>query len=154
MAAQYISDQIKTRGAKGVVDAADVAYSYKTEGIEQIDKSVADKIEDLEDAIENLQPANIDEQIASVNNSVTQANTAKQLAESAKDLALSYKNAAETAANSVQDLKSDLETVKELADTFSTGFDADATFAIVSETQYNNTNKSDLRDNCIYFCYK
>lgn len=48
MAAQYISDQIKTRGAKGVVDAADVAFSYKTEGIEQIDKSVKDIIEDLQ----------------------------------------------------------------------------------------------------------
>lgn len=66
MAAQYISDQIKTRGAKGVVDAADVAYSYKTEGIEQIDKSIKDVIDEL---IENI-PEDLSQRISEIEENI------------------------------------------------------------------------------------
>ena len=55
MAAQYISDQIKTRGAKGVVDADDIAYSYKTDEIEQITTTVKNTLDSLKSGVSSIE---------------------------------------------------------------------------------------------------
>ena len=74
-----INEQL-TGGYKGVVDAANVAYSYKEEeGIEKIDKSVKKAIEELNTSIDEVTNLNSDilaaaNQINSLNATI---NTAK-----------------------------------------------------------------------------
>lgn len=143
--------QLKPGGFEGVVDAEDVAYSYKTEGgIKQIDKSLKDKIDEIFLEIQKETNIDLTDQLDKIQRAVQSSLAAQKASEDARDLAQQYKN-------SIQETSEDLEHIKELANTFSTAFDADANFVICSEEEYNNAGNGDnppLVDNCIYFCYK
>ena len=168
MAAQYISDQIKTRGAKGVVDAADVAFSYKTEGIEQIDKSVKDVIEDLQhnglnnsanniiykEAVGSIPVITVKDKLDSLDNVVSQfpnLTTFKSDIEEIKSDVKSIQNdIEEKVTDEVLDNLTNLNTV---ADQLKVSFDQDAQYVILSQDSYNNLESSQKENNCLYFIY-
>lgn len=175
MAAQYISDQIKTRGAKGVVDADDIAYSYKTDGIEQINTSVKDEIDTIKNLIENTGNTADKIQYVYTQNGEQITTTVKNTLDSLKSGVSSIeenKNATQQFYNQAVEIKSKIDTLKEnisgiveetnsnikslqkIAESFNTAFDADARFEIMSTSTYNAKKAAnELVSNCIYFCY-
>lgn len=112
----------------------------------QIPDNLQDQINSMKQQIENTQ-ATI-EQLGDIDSKVTEA---AQSANSAKDQA----NLAKVYKESIEATKADIEVIKEAGATFNTAFDADATFAIVTEDEYNTAKEAGtLNKNCIYFCYK
>ena len=168
MAAQYISDQIKTRGAKGVVDADDIAYSYKTDGIEQINTSVKDEIDTIKNLIENTGNTADKIQYVYTQNGKQITTTVKNTLDSLKSGVSSIeenKNATQQFYNQAVEIKeniskivektnSNIKSLQEIAESFNTAFDADARFEIMSTSTYNAKKAAnELVSNCIYFCY-
>ena len=164
-------------GALGVAD--DIAYDWTDTTTDPggnpkfvMNKSVKEKIAELQQNIEQQQTPSADDiiytgdesiksaidslndQMDSVSEDVHDATTAKNLAQAAAQNAQTYAANAENSANSLNDLREDVEEIKDIANTFATAFDADASFAIISEQEYQSLPSEDLVKNCIYFCYQ
>ena len=131
-----INEQL-TGGYKGVVDAANVAYSYKEEeGIEKIDKSVKKAIEELNTSIDEVTNLNSDilaaaNQINSLNATI---NTAKN----------ELTEIVENAENDIADIKLTANLLKRSLDT-------DAQFQVLSQSEYTAIIEKD--PNTMYFIY-
>lgn len=140
----------------GLADANDIVYSTREvsagdgETVAIKDKSVLDKLNEIEQSIENI--GDID--TTDLQTYVTQAESARTVA---SQQALAAANSATQAAESVAEvntIKDRLNNVEDIARTFSTGFDAANEMAIVSEAEYELAKANNqLTPNCIYFCY-
>lgn len=131
-----INEQL-TGGYKGVVDAANVAYSYtEEEGIEKIDKSVKKAIEELNTSIDSVTNLNSDilaaaNQINSLNATI---NTAKnELTEI------------------VESTENDIADIKLTANLLKRSLDTDAQFQVLSQSEYTAIIEKD--PNTMYFIY-
>lgn len=163
----------------GLADANDIVYSTKEvsagdgETVAIKDKSVLDKLNDIEQAIDSIDSNSsadnviyennisvksaidtLNNRISSFDGDIEDATAAKNLAQAAAQNAQTYATNAENSANSLNDLREDIQEIKDIADTFATAFDADAAFAIISEQEYQQLPQEDLVKNCIYFCYQ
>lgn len=160
-----ILGQIKPGGFTGVADVNDIAYSYKTEGgIEQMDKSLKDKLDELQNNI----PSGLEESLDSISQQVTQASgyatnarqyavdaqAANQNAQSAKSDVTALRQQVETLVNTTSE---DINFIKGIAQNFSGVIDSTSEFAIVTESDYNKMKNGQdgmaLSPNTIYFCY-
>lgn len=142
-----VSQELTTNAYSGILARADkIAYSTSTDadGDEIMQQSIKSKIDQIASELENIDNSESMEQIQ---NAVSQAR-------SSATAAVNAQNAAQAAQQVIETTKDKLDRVEDLAKTFSTGFDADATFSIVSTNEYNAVAAAGrLNPNCIYFCY-
>lgn len=165
-----VQQQIESSGYKGVADADQIAYSYKTEnGIEVMDKTVKDKLDEgemfdqnttlREKVLEMLDSEHYAQSYAEdAEDAADRAEAAAINAESQKDLVDSIASekvaALDAKANQVEaNYQSQIQQINDIhtaINEFKTSFEVDKDFAVVSQQEYNNSTKN---PGTIYFIY-
>lgn len=146
----------ESTGFKGIADASEIAYSYKTEnGIEQIDKSVKDKIQDLETS----GSSEVAERLDTLENNVSAlrdlaldeltVRTYKESAASSAAQASQDKQTIQDYANSVLGRISSLESI---AHDLQTSLIQDAEISVISEASYDQLTEQE-KANRLFFIY-
>ena len=154
-----VQQQIESSGYKGVADADQIAYSYKTEnGIEVIDKTVKDKLDEGEMFDQNT---TLKEKVVEMLDS---EHYAQSYAEDAEDAADRAEAAKQDIINTIEAKKQEvitqfneqitkIQNIENAVNEFRDSFDADRQFQIMSEKQYNSLLSKDKDAGTIYFLW-
>ena len=166
-----VQQQIESSGYKGVADADQIAYSYKTEnGIEVMDKTVKDKLDEGEMFDQNT---TLREKVVEMLDSehyaqsyAEDAENAANRAEAAKQDIINRQTAINTTAvttvNTIETKKQEvitqfneqitkIQNIENAVNEFRDSFDADRQFQIMSEEYYNSLSNKDA--GTIYFLW-